>query len=623
MPAMLHGSAAPYSATGSHAQALQRHEDYVLAAPRAGGPHYSVWALFDGHGGPDAARSCAEQLVGLLQARLPAGPLPLEAGARYHYADHVRRALAAVFLQLAVSQRHAALQEAAAHGGGGGGGWSWGSGRGGCGTSATVAVQAGGLLTVANVGSARCVLDVGHTAFECTQDHRLGDNEEEEERLDAAGARVARLRFDLSGPAAPGETGCGPLRLWPGGLHMSRAIGSFDCGEHVIPHPYIQQVWLPRRASRLIVASSTVWDAFETFQKAADALRDVSLPHAADALLRRAARRRAHLHDRGDMSVLVVDLVPERCSAFSSQMKLDRLSRCSACSGVSAASGASGGGGGGGLFRRRGSAPQLASKSWGAGGGQWQPPPPAQHYARVSPNVGSSAATSPVLTPSSSSRSISSGGEHGGVPGHQQQQQKQHQQQQQEQQQQQQQQQPGGPGGPGGAGLLHWLLPRCFAPPGVHEFGSAGAPAPGAQPRQPAQQASFGSGSASEPHSATSTAAATPAPSAGGWRRGGWRRRGVAPGAPPGALGLIREDPTVARVIARCDAFRDYCHGRIAPLDRQLAALDVDPGWAARRAHAGGAAAHLQRASAGASPMATSGGSSDVSSSGTFALPPA
>jgi hypothetical protein len=60
--------------------------------------------------------------------------------------------------------------------------------------------------------------------------------------LPAAGAYVARLRFDLSGPAAPGELGCGPLRLWPGGLHMSRAIGDTDCGQLVIPHPYIQQV---------------------------------------------------------------------------------------------------------------------------------------------------------------------------------------------------------------------------------------------------------------------------------------------------------------------------------------------------------------------------------------------
>jgi hypothetical protein len=58
----------------------------------------------------------------------------------------------------------------------------------------------------------------------------------------AAGAYVARLRFDLSGPVAPGELGCGPLRLWPGGLHMSRAIGDTDCGQLVIPHPYIQQV---------------------------------------------------------------------------------------------------------------------------------------------------------------------------------------------------------------------------------------------------------------------------------------------------------------------------------------------------------------------------------------------
>lgn len=58
----------------------------------------------------------------------------------------------------------------------------------------------------------------------------------------AVGAQVARMKFDLSGPATSHEEGCGPLRLWPGGLHMSRAMGDFDCGQPVIPHPHIQQV---------------------------------------------------------------------------------------------------------------------------------------------------------------------------------------------------------------------------------------------------------------------------------------------------------------------------------------------------------------------------------------------
>ena len=45
------------------------------------------------------------------------------------------------------------------------------------------------------------------------------------------------------GPAqGKGAIGVGPLRLWPGGLCLSRAIGDFDVGESVLSLPYISQV---------------------------------------------------------------------------------------------------------------------------------------------------------------------------------------------------------------------------------------------------------------------------------------------------------------------------------------------------------------------------------------------
>lgn len=83
----------------------------------------------------------------------------------------------------------------------------------------------------------------------------------------------------------------------------------------------MHQVVLPARASRLIVATGSVWDAFETFQKAAGLLRDVSLANAAPALLRRAQQRKQHRQVDGDASVLVVDFVPEACSGFKSQVR--------------------------------------------------------------------------------------------------------------------------------------------------------------------------------------------------------------------------------------------------------------------------------------------------------------
>jgi hypothetical protein len=38
------------------------------------------------------------------------------------------------------------------------------------------------------------------------------------------------------------DNGVGPLRIWPGGLCLSRAIGDFDVGDSVIPFPHVTQV---------------------------------------------------------------------------------------------------------------------------------------------------------------------------------------------------------------------------------------------------------------------------------------------------------------------------------------------------------------------------------------------
>lgn len=37
------------------------------------------------------------------------------------------------------------------------------------------------------------------------------------------------------------DNGVGPLRIWPGGLCLSRAIGDFDVGDSVIPFPHVMQ----------------------------------------------------------------------------------------------------------------------------------------------------------------------------------------------------------------------------------------------------------------------------------------------------------------------------------------------------------------------------------------------
>jgi serine/threonine protein phosphatase PrpC len=91
----------------------------------------------------------------------------------YAAADTIRRAVTAAFLDLAITvQQHDA-------------GHSRKALEAGCGSSAAVAVRTGRLLTVANCGTTKAVLDLGSCAYECTSDHRIGDNEAEDDRLTA------------------------------------------------------------------------------------------------------------------------------------------------------------------------------------------------------------------------------------------------------------------------------------------------------------------------------------------------------------------------------------------------------------------------------------------------------
>lgn len=91
--------------------------------------------------------------------------------------------------------------------------------------------------------------------------HRVNDNEAEKLRLQRAGAHVAALASDLKGPAPPGSLGHGPLRVWPGGVCVSRSIGDHDVGPEILATPHIRQILVPLRGCRLIIASDGVWDA--------------------------------------------------------------------------------------------------------------------------------------------------------------------------------------------------------------------------------------------------------------------------------------------------------------------------------------------------------------------------
>ena len=66
----------------------------------------------------------------------------------------------------------------------------------------------------------------------------------------------------MDGAAEADEPGYGPLRAWPGGLCVSRAIGDIDVGECIIAHPHIMQLQIPDEGARVIIASDGLWDCF-------------------------------------------------------------------------------------------------------------------------------------------------------------------------------------------------------------------------------------------------------------------------------------------------------------------------------------------------------------------------
>eukprot|EP00793_Prasinoderma_coloniale_P005936 PRCOL_00004410-RA len=150
-----------------------------------------------------------------------------------------------------------------------------------------------------------------------TVDHSPGINAAETERVTAAGGQIGRIMTD-HGPV-------GPIRVYPGGLAVTRALGNIVTTGTVLNEPEIMRVPLPlgtgeRRTAadeagdgsepltqrqRLVVASDGVWNAVD--MHAFDAIAHYgNVEDAAQRVLDASIARRG-VHD--DITVLVVDLM--------------------------------------------------------------------------------------------------------------------------------------------------------------------------------------------------------------------------------------------------------------------------------------------------------------------------
>eukprot|EP00884_Botryococcus_braunii_P014195 jgi/Botrbrau1/22777/Bobra.0132s0104.1 len=288
-------------------------------------PSYVVVA--DGHCGSLAAQTCVNEIKRNLPHILESmGRIPLwdDHTGLEEYAASLRHALCQLFVslndQLAVTGRS--------------------------GSSLTLAVLTGWLLTVANVGDSTAMLDNGCDFTELTTSHRIDTNQGERVRVESLGVSVfpGPSQRACRGAACP----AGPLRLWPAGSPMgfknSRSLGDAAGGPSLLPHPNIKQVLVPHSGARLVVASDGLWDAVP-LDGVARLSRSSGIKACAAALTGAASSRMSSAVRKAvpdDISVVILDLMPNHLINFLDVVALAHPSRTASPASKSATPAANG-----------------------------------------------------------------------------------------------------------------------------------------------------------------------------------------------------------------------------------------------------------------------------------------
>lgn len=175
-------------------------------------------------------------------------------------------------------------------------------------------------------------LDLGNGIVEMTNCHQVESNKSELERLEQSGALIKRLSKTGSGPAVESsDPGRGPLRVWPGGIAMSRSLGDLECGTQILPVPHVRQIWIPKKGARLIMASDGLWDHI-TGPDACRLVRSLAIQESPRRLLKEAQSiSEDPLPD--DISILVLDLISSEGVDFSESLAVHSQSVMQSVSG--------------------------------------------------------------------------------------------------------------------------------------------------------------------------------------------------------------------------------------------------------------------------------------------------
>ncbi|KAJ8599941.1 hypothetical protein CTAYLR_002810 [Chrysophaeum taylorii] len=175
------------------------------------------------------------------------------------------------------------------------------------------------LVVCANVGDSLAYVDHrsgGKSVRLLSHDHRLERNATEQQRCRTAGSRVARDAPGSSRPkndddddaaAAAAAVVKKPLRLWPGGLMFSRALGDADA-PHAVPTPELRACLVFDGAARIVLASDGLWDELSG-RAALKLIAPKRQPSAAaQTLVSEARKRGTRRNDTDDIIVVVVDV---------------------------------------------------------------------------------------------------------------------------------------------------------------------------------------------------------------------------------------------------------------------------------------------------------------------------